>query len=382
MNSQQTRQAIDAYVNNHLDDFIADLSRLCAQPSVTGNQGGLSDCAALVADILTEHGFDAELQPTDGQAVVYAQGNGASDKTLLFYLHYDVQPAEPLERWQSPPFSLTRRDDVLVARGVVDDKGHTIARLAALAALRHVHGQLPCQVKFVIEGEEESGSPSLPAYVSSHRERLAADACIWEFGGVDLDDAPTLSLGMRGICYVELRARTAERDIHSGLGGSIMPNAAWRLVWALQTLKDRHDEIHIAGFYDGVRPASEYDMELLASLPDEAERMLSMYGLDHYLGSGFDGPEFRRQMVFEPTCTICGLTAGYQGSGTKTIIPSEATAKVDFRLVPDQSPPEIVAKLRRHLDAEGFTDIEIVPHGSTRPARTDPHHPFVQLTMA
>lgn len=369
---------VDAYIEEHIEESIARLARLVAQPSVAAQNWGMEECAALVAALLREQGLEARIMPTGGSPAVYAEG-GRGEKTLLFYLHYDVQPPEPLELWESPPFELTRRDDKLYGRGISDDKGHIAARLAALEAVRAVLGDLPCRVKFLVEGEEEIGSIHLPDFIARHKELLAADACIWEFGGVNFRGDPIQVLGMRGICYVELTVRTAKVDAHSGLGGSIFPNAAWRLVWALSTLKDREERILIPGFYDNVRPPSERDLQLLAALPDNRQNLIETYGITGFL-RGMDDPlEIRRAAVFEPTCTICGLTSGYQGPGSKTVLPAVASAKIDFRLVPDQTPDEIVAKLRAHLDAQGFTDVEITYSEGEPPARTDPDHPFIQL---
>ena len=315
-----------------------------------------------------------------GNPLVFAQATGIYDKTLLFYLHYDVQPPEPIEAWESLPFELTRRGDRLYARGSADDKGHIIARLAGLAAVQHALGGLPCNVKFVVEGEEELGSPSMTDFVVQNVDKLSADGCVWEFGGVDHDGVPTLSLGMRGICYVELFVKTANVDAHSGLGGSIFPNAAWRLVWALESLKNEDEHILIPGFYDNVMPPTAQDLDLISKLPDDAEKIRMMYGLKHFLGGLTGGLDLKRAAVFEPTCTICGLSSGYQGRGSKTILPAEARAKIDFRLVPNQTPEEVLQKLRQHLDSLGFEDVEIQYNGGTRPARTDPDHLLVQLT--
>jgi acetylornithine deacetylase/succinyl-diaminopimelate desuccinylase-like protein len=185
---------------------------------------------------------------------------------------------------------------------------------------------------------------------------------------------------MRGICYVELSVQTASIDAHSGLGGSIFPNAAWRLVWALNTLKDQNERILIPGFYDNVQPPSQRDLEMLDAMPSEAAQLKEMFALDGFLLGMTDDLELKRTAVFEPTCTICGLTSGYQGAGSKTVLPAKASAKVDFRLVPTQSPQEIVAKLRAHLDDNGFTDVEITLLGGGRPAKVDPDDPFVKLT--
>jgi acetylornithine deacetylase/succinyl-diaminopimelate desuccinylase-like protein len=380
MTKEEIRREIDRYVYGHVDDFIELLGRLCAQPSVSAENEGIEACAELVAEILDSHGYAAEIIPSDGNPVVFGQANGRSNKTLLFYLHYDVQPVAPLELWHSPPFELTRRGDNLYARGAADDKGHIVARLAGLAAVRQVLGDFPCNIKFVIEGEEELGSPNIESFIDRHQDLLQADGCVWEFGGVDHDGAPTQTLGLRGICYVELSVKTASQDAHSGLGGSIFPNAAWRLIWALGTLKDRDERILIPGFYENVQPPSQRDLELLAKLPDDAQKIKSMYGLAGFLKGLTGGVELKKSAIFEPTCTICGLDSGYQGPGSKTVLPAEARAKVDFRLVPDQTPEEILSKLRAHLDSGGFSDIDIHYMGGTRPAKTDPDEPFVQLT--
>ncbi len=188
--------------------------------------------------------------------MVVAERAGTSERTLLFYNHYDVQPPEPLELWETPPFEPSLRDGKLYARGVSDDKGHLVCRLAALDAILAIQPELPCRVKFIVEGEEEIGSPNLPEFIETHAGRLAADACIWEFGGVDHDGRPVQSAGLRGILYVELTSHTADLDAHSGLGGGIFPNSAWRLTWALASLKGPDERIRIPGFYDRVVPPS------------------------------------------------------------------------------------------------------------------------------
>ena len=265
---------LDTYIATHLDEWIAELSALCAQPSVSAQGLGITECADLVARMLRKRGFEARVMPTRGHPVVYGQAPGGGAKTpartLMFYNHYDVQPPEPLELWDSPPFQPALRDGVLYARGVSDDKGHIIARLAAIDAFLAVTGELPCPVKFLIEGEEEVSSVSLPPFIAEYKELLAADGCIWEFGGVDEDGTPMQYTGMRGICYVELRAKTGTLDAHSGLGGSIFPNAAWRLAWALNTLKGPDERIRIPGFYDNVVPPTARDLELLDAMPDRA----------------------------------------------------------------------------------------------------------------
>jgi acetylornithine deacetylase/succinyl-diaminopimelate desuccinylase-like protein len=374
-------QAIDAAIVERLDETLEELSRLCKQPSIAATGTGMQACAELVAEMLQRRGFDSRVALSAGFPVVTGVREGRSQNTLLFYNHYDVQPPEPLELWDSPPFEPELREGKLFARGVSDDKGHILCRLAAIDAFLEVEGELPCNVKFVIEGEEEIGSPNLPAFIEAHADDLAADACIWEFGGVDHEGIPLQVAGLRGICYVELNVQNAIHDSHSGLGGSIFPNAAWRLTWALNSLKGPDERIRLPGFYDKVQPPSERDLELLTQLPDPSEEYLTRYGLPGFIKGIESGMDLKREQIFSPTCTICGLSSGYQGPGTKTVLPAKARAKVDFRLVPDQDPEEVVLQLRNHLDEEGFEDIEITYLSGEPPGRTDLDDPFLELVV-
>ena len=371
--------AVDQFLEKNLEKSLDELSRLVAQPSIAAQNLGMEACAELVAQMLCARGFTTEVMPTGGPPVVFAERAGRSDRTMLIYNHYDVQPPEPLDLWTSPPFEPARRDGKLFGRGISDDKGHIVARLHAIDALLAERGELPCRVKFVIEGEEEVSSVHLPAFVREHKARLAADACLWEFGGVDHQGTPLQYAGLRGICYVELSVETGTLDAHSGIGGSIFPNAAWRLVWALSTLKGPDEKILIPGHYDEVRPPSARDRELIDALPEVADEYRHQYGLKGFLRGLEGGAELRVAEVFEPTCTICGLTSGYQGRGGKTVLPARASAKVDFRLVPDQTPEKVVKRLRAHLDAQGFQDVKIDFLGGEPPGRTDPDHPFIKL---
>lgn len=372
---------IKDYLETNLDASLAELSRLCAQPSVAAQNLGMQTCAELVAEMLKKRDFSVEIMPTDGAPVVYAERKGKRDKTLMFYNHYDVQPPEPLEEWESPPFEPAIRDGKMYARGVSDDKGHIVSRLHAIDAILEVEGELPCNIKFVIEGEEETSSVHLHEFIEVHQSKLAADACIWEFGGVDHRDVPIQYLGMRGICYVELSVRTASIDAHSGLGGSIFPNAAWRLIWALRSIKGTDERIRLPGHYDDVLPPSPRDRELMEAMPEVSEELKDRYGVEYFLNDLTGGVELRLAEVFEPTCTICGFTSGYQGEGGKTVLPAYASAKVDFRLVPNQRPENVLISLRNYLDEGGFQDVEITYLGGEPPARTDPDDPFVDLVM-
>jgi acetylornithine deacetylase/succinyl-diaminopimelate desuccinylase-like protein len=368
---------IESYVREGMGGWIEELRRLCAVPSVSARHEGIDACARLVAGMLERRGFEAEVSPTAGHPVVlgHARGRNAS-RTMLFYCHYDVQPPEPLELWESPPFEATERDGRLYARGVKDDKGEFVARLAGLDALRAIHGEYPCNVTFLVDGEEEVGSPSLAAWVEANRHRLGADGAIWEEGGVNAEGDPQAVLGARGMLYVELSVEVLARDAHSGMA-NLLPNANWRLLWALASLKGPDERIRIPGFYDDLRAPSARQRELLAKLPSQEEALKRQFGLSGLL-LGRAGVE-ARTAVFEPTCNVAGLGGGHQGPGAKTVIPAAALAKIDFRLPPALDPDDLERKLRRHLDAEGFADVRIERLGGYRAGVTDPDAPLVRV---
>lgn len=369
---------IDRYVDQHLEDSLAELAQLCASPSVSAQGAAIRETAALLGTMLSRRGFQVRLleKPAGANPVLYAARRGRSPFTLLFYNHYDVQPPEPLELWSSPPFEVVRRDGKIYGRGVGDDKGDITARLLAIDALLGTSGDLPVSIKFCIEGDEEIGSPQLSAFVEKHRELLQANACIWEGGSVNWAGEPVIHLGVKGLIYVEFRVRSASRDVHSSYGTTV-PNAAWRLTWALASIKGPDERIRVAGFYDDVRPPTDEERRAVEELPDEDDQALESLGLQAFV-LGVRGAAYRMRNVFEPTATINGLSSGYQGPGSKTVLPGYAYAKADFRLVPDQDPTDIAAKLRRHLDGLGFADVEFELLGAERPARTKMTDPFVQ----
>ena len=386
MNTAPAPADLYAAIDSHLAENLAELAQMVAVPSVAAKPDApMRDGAELVAALLTKRGLEARIIPTVPGAppVVYAEDRsaGVDAPTVLFYNHYDVQPAEPLDLWDSDPWTLRRDGDYLIGRGVSDDKGHITCRLLALDALRETCGStLPFNAKFVIEGEEEVASVHFPDWVANHAALLNADVTVWEFGGVDETGRPEIICGLRGIAYFELHAKTIAYDAHSGVGGSVLPNAAWRLVWALSTLKTRGERILLPGHYDAVLPATDADIELLAKLPAEQEAFMrrEFSPLHGFLGDA-QGVEYQRRAVFEPTCTINGIESGYTGAGAKTVLPATAFAKVDFRLVPDQDPETVRESLRKHLDAQGFADIEIRYLGGQKPGRVDPNHPYVRL---
>ena len=370
---------LKAYIESHLPEYIEDLKRLCRQPSVAAQNRGLQECAQLTRQMLEEAGLPARILTTQDPRypVVYSERQGRSPRVLLFYNHFDVQPAEPLELWDSPPFEPTERDGSIYARGASDDKGHLVARLAALKAILAVRGELPCGVKFCIEGAEEIGSPGFQRFVEENRELLSADACIWEGGGVSWGGDPLITLGLKGILYVELAVRSASRDSHSSYA-PVVPNPAWRLVWALSTLKDGKEHVLIPGFYDEMRPPTSMELDAVARMPSDEANLREELGLTQFLDD-LTGEAYRRRLLFEPTCNICGIQSGYTEEGSKTVLPATAMVKVDFRLVPDMRHDDILRKLRAHLDAQGFQDVQIRSADGENAARTAMDSPFVKL---
>ena len=371
-------QSIDTFLEKHLDKYIQETAKLCAQPSVSARKEGTLECAELVAHTLHHHGFEVHKFETPGNPIIVGRAKGKSERTLMFYNHYDVQPPEPLDLWITPPFHPTLRDGALYARGAKDDKGEFVARLAAVDAVRETHhGTLPCGVTFVVEGEEEISSPHIAQFVRDHTDLLKCHGAIWEEGGVNQEGQPGTNLGRRGILYVELAVETLSRDAHSG-AAHYLPNAAWRLLRALASLKDEDERILIHGFYDNVVPPSPIDIQMMEAQIDPEEWARENFGVREFV-SGLRGKQLYHA-VFNPTCNIAGITAGYQGEGSKTVIPARASAKIDFRLVPKQNPEDIFAKLRVHLDKQGFPDVEVAKIGAMWPYKAHADDPLVRLT--
>ncbi len=371
---------VAAYIDQHLHEALDELRAYVALPSVSAQKQAIPETADYVRGLLAEIGATVDVldKEAPGHPALIGELPGESPYTLLLYNHYDVQPPEPLDLWTAPPFEVRRDGDRLFGRGISDNKGHLISRLLAIRALQHANGgKLPVTVKFLIEGDEEVGSPRLLEFVQQHRERLAADVCLHEGGGVHGAGRPLITLGVKGIVSVGLHMRTAFRDAHSSLAATY-PNAAWRLVWALATLKDKDERVLIPGFYDNVLAPTPVEEQFMREVPRDEEETLRRMGMRDFV-RGVRGYEYQRRLTFEPTCTINGFGSGYQGPGSKTVLPAEAMAKLDFRLVPDQEPAGVVARLRAHLDAQGFDDVEIRASDGEYPARSDASHPFVDV---
>ena len=369
----------DSFLAEQQPRFVDDLISFVAQPSVAATGQGMIDMAVLVQQRLERIGAAVRQIPTGGAPILYAE-IGSGPRTLLIYNHYDVQPPDPIELWTTPPFEPHAREGKVYARGVSDNKGDLSCRLHAIETWQQTIGPLPLKIKWVIEGEEEIGSPHLAEFAQQQAALLHADGCLWETGGKNEDNRMTLTLGLKGIQYLELRVRSGERDLHSGLA-AIAPGAAWRLVWALNTLKDQNDEILIDHYYEHVRAPGDAELAMLKAMPfDEAKRKAAL-GIERFINDEH-GLDVLKRLYYGPTVTICGMQAGYTGEGMKTVLPNTAYAKIDCRLVPDLTPEICVALLRAHLDRRGFGDIEIVPLNGEHPAASPADAPIVAACQA
>ena len=363
--------AVDAYIEKNSKRFIDELKELCSFPSISNHgRDAIQPARDWLATRLAKFTDRVETLEAGGMPALYAEVPGAGRRKLLLYQHYDVQPVDPIDLWQSPPFEPAERDGRIVARGVADDKADVMARIHAVETLKEL-GDVPVTLRFLIEGEEEIGSKSFEKIAHTHADKLRADGCLWE-SGTSFDDAgrPTIQFGCRGLLYVTLRVKLLDFDQHSGFA-SIYPSAAIYLVSALASLRDLDMNIKIDGFYDQVVKPTEADRRMMATIDAEVEKRRKLVGFDRLVRDP-KPDQVIEQMLFLPTCNVAGITTGYQGPGSKTVLPAEATAKLDFRLIPDQDPDDIRQKLRKHLDRHGFEKIELLEGEGEKPARSDP----------
>ncbi len=341
--------------------------------------------AGWMVDSLASIGFDASLRETSGQPMVVAHHPGPANDPVphvLYYGHYDVQPADPLDLWQSPPFEPTIVDAEhgprMVARGAVDDKGQVMTWLEAMRAWHEVHGTLPIKVTAFLEGEEESGSPSLEPFLRDHRDELVADLCVVSDTGMWDIDTPALATRLRGLVYTEIALRASSHDLHSGLYGGTVPNALNVLTRILGQLHDADGRVQLPGFYDQVEELSEEEARQQAALPFDEAGFLGSAGISTPTGEA--GRTTLERKWTRPTCDINGVWGGYTGPGSKTVIAAEGRAKVSFRLVPNQDPERILQGLRDFVAARTPADCrtEIINYGASAALRIPTDSPFVQ----
>lgn len=355
-------QKVFDWIDAHREEAIADLQTLVRQPSISAQKIGLEECANLVVDLMHKDGLPGQAHALAGgpPVVIGRMESKQSHKYLMCYGHYDVQPVEPLDKWTYPPFGANLDKGRLWGRGATDDKSGVLAFIKAAKAFQQTCGDVPVGLVFMSEGEEEIGSLHLGPFVAAHPELFQADAMHCLDGWINSsEEVPEIDLGLKCVMYVELVARGAKMDLHS-LNAPLAPQPAWELVRALNTLVDANRHILIKDWYEGLIELGEEELILLE---DKARRtdlnkIKEEWGIKEF-ALGRDGIEAIKARTYEPTCNIAGLTSGYQGPGSKTIVPCEARAKIDFRLPPRIDPDKATKRLRQHLDEHGFAHIDI-----------------------
>ncbi len=344
-------QDIRQYLQDHATDFEEDLCQLLRIPSVSADRRHKADveqAAQWVAGQFRNLNLACEIIPTAGHPMVYAETPVvAGAPTILVYGHYDVQPPDPLDEWISPPFEPTRRDGNLYARGATDDKGQVLTHIKSLEAWMRTRGELPLQLKYLIEGEEEVGSECLYDYLGTAQERLACDAIVISDSSQFAPGQPAITYGLRGIAYFELRLTGPKQDLHSGSFGGAVVNPANTLARILTALIDDHGRIQIPGFYDPVVPLTDRERQQFRELPFDDARFMKQIGVDAL--NGEEGYTTLERRWARPTYDVNGLWSGYQGEGSKTVLPARAGAKFSFRLVPNQNPKQVAEQLRQRI---------------------------------
>ncbi len=387
-NHTSMSQATDQYVRDHASRFLDELKNFLRIPSVSTlpeHSADVRHAAAFAAEKMKAAGLESiEIIETSRHPLVYGDWLHAPGKpTVLCYGHYDVQPPDPLELWETPPFEPTERNGNLYGRGTADDKGQMYMHIKAIEALFAVHGKLPVNVKFILEGEEEVGGASIAKFVPANKEKLRADVALVSDTALYAEGLPTLCVGLRGLVYTEVEATGPKRDLHSGLYGGAAPNAVYGLVELLGKLKDADGRILIPGWYDEVEEPAAAEIASWKSLPfSEAEFLANEVGSACLTGE----PD---RMVLErvwsrPTIEVHGIAGGFTGAGAKTVIPATATAKVSFRLVPKQDPEKMFSRFEAWVQANAPQGIQLkVRKLSGSPAVVvDPNHAAIQMAAA
>jgi acetylornithine deacetylase/succinyl-diaminopimelate desuccinylase-like protein len=371
------------YLEQNRDRFVEDLKAALRIPSISAQPEHRDDmmrCARHLADHLTGLGMTrVAVVPTAGHPIVYAEWLGAPGKpTALLYGHYDVQPPEPLELWDTPPFEPTLRDGKLYARGAVDDKGQVFMHLKAIEAHMKVNGKLPINLKLVIEGEEEVGSENLAKFLRERRSELDADVILVSDTAMLGPDQPALTYALRGILYTQIEVTGPSKDLHSGHFGGAVVNPANALAAIIAGLRDGDGRITVPGFYDRVLPLSATDRETLKALPFDEP------GFIHESGSsmawGERGYSTLERVTVRPTLDVNGMWSGYIGEGSKTVLPAHAAAKVSMRLVPDQNPTDLFPRFEAYVKklAPAGVHVKVIDQHSAPPWITAPDHPMLE----
>src|SRR5712664_3385193 len=333
---------------NYLEDFYSFLRF----PSVSTDEkfsGKVKDCAQWLSQKLTRVGLQSKVVPTAGHPVVWARNkHRAGRPTVLIYGHYDVQPPDPLELWDSPPFEPVLKNGYVFARGSTDNKGQILAHILGIQKTIEEHRELPVNLHLVIEGEQEIGSANLGPFLKQNRDALKCDVAVVSDTGMIARGVPTMSYGLRGVTALEVKVTGAKMDLHSGVFGGAVANPITALAQLLATLHDRDGRVTIAGFYDSVKPLEDWEREAWRKLPVDGDKLIrDETGVPELFGeAGYNSVE---RIWARPTAEINGIGGGYQGKGTKTVIASHAMAKLTFRLVPEQEGDDILKLAKKHL---------------------------------
>lgn len=358
----------DRYVDRHAQSFAERLQALCRMPSVAARGTGMRAIAETVEQSMQRVGMGTRaFRIGSGFPIIYGEC-GSGPHTYVVYGHYDVQPPGRVTDWSFGPFAASIVDDKLYARGASNSKGDLLARLAAIEAYQKTFGKLPVCLRFIVEGEDGLGSPSLYRFTAEHPDLLQAQGCIWDEGYRDTKERPVISLGFKGITFIELRAHGARTDLHSKWG-TIVPNPAWRLVQALATITSPKGVITIDRFTSHVAPISHEDQTVLNAIELDEAGLKREFRISSWVRA-MKGHTLVKEHIFGPTCTICGIQTGHTDAGAKTVLPSTAMARLDFRLVPDLTPQLVLNLLREHLDRRGFKDVEIIELASAPLAKS------------
>lgn len=348
-----------AYIDEHKDEYIDLLKKYCAQPSVSAQNWGMREMAEMIRETITELGGKGTLIETDGNPFVYGMIDNGAKRTLTLYNHYDVVPPEPYEQWNTPPFEPTIIDGRLYARGSSDNKASLLSRYIAVDAYQKVLGKLPINIKFVAEGEEEIGSPHLMEFIRDNPEKIQSDGIVWEGGSKVVNGPLIVHMGVKGVTTFEITCRQPK-------DGS---SPVWRLIWALNSMKNADDYITVDHFNDSIAPLTEYERSFVLDNDYDEEATKEMNGIDHFIRN-LTGNALKEKLYTEPSMNIQGLF--FDEIDPESGMPKTATVKMDIRTVPNQQPEELMQQLRDHLTAHGFEDLEITGGHSTLPYRGKP----------
>ena len=377
--------ATEQFVDNHRERLLDELKEFIRIPSISTapeHKQDVHKAAEFVAAKLRDAGMEnIEIIETERHPLVYADWLHAEGKpTVLCYGHFDVQPVDPVELWESPPFEPTVRNGNLYARGTADDKGQMYMHIKAVEALRAVNGTLPVNLKFLVEGEEEVGGVSVAKYVADHPEKLKADVALVSDTSMYEPGMPTLDIGLRGLIYMEIESQGPARDLHSGVYGGAAPNAVFGLIEFLSKVKNSKGQIKVPGFYDDVEAPAPAEKESWAKLPFSEKKFLALEVGSTKL-TGEPGFTVLERTWARPTFEVHGIGGGFTGAGSKTVIPARALAKCSFRLVPNQDPEKIIESFRVFVkkNTPKGIQLELRVLGASPGLMVNPDHPAIRV---